>query len=62
MVYIYHTDILKCRHKIKQHTITVDSQVKKPTGNWQHVSYDFISSLKNEVLESTLIPVVFNIN
>lgn len=31
MVYIFHTDILKCRHKIKQHTITVDSQVKKNT-------------------------------
>lgn len=29
MVYIYHTDILKCRQKIKHQTITVDSQVKK---------------------------------
>lgn len=37
MVYIYHTDILKCRQKIKQHTITVDSQVKKkPTDNFQN--------------------------
>lgn len=31
MVYIYHTDILKCRQKIKHQTITVDSQVKKKT-------------------------------
>lgn len=38
MVYIYHTDILKCRQKIKHQTITVDSQVKKKNpDNWQHV-------------------------
>lgn len=63
MVYIYHTDILKCRQKIKHQTITVDSQVKKKPRIIGNMFNMILFRLKKKrSFESTSIPVVFSVN